>query len=175
MSGDFSSFGSFGGLDPEWLRLMQAQWQAAQMQQPMAGMDLAKMGAAPAMPVPAAGGQAAAAPAPAAEPAIVGDPRQERGGQIGAAQQSGLMRFIEDLTGGGQKGPDSDRRQPDIMAALRGLSGGAARPAGGGSGGQAPAPAPASHRPQGGGALPMREPTPGNPYLKRRRGLLDDE
>ncbi|MBR0647559.1 hypothetical protein [Plastoroseomonas hellenica] len=161
--------------DPELLRLWQAQ-AAAAMASPI-GMELAKVSAPrealplppppppPPPPLPAVGADAAAPPVmPTGPNADTAPP--------------GIKP--EAIASGGPKGG-----QPvDLVALLRGLAGIVPRPAAPQRQALSAAPAPSFHRPQT-GTLPMRQPIPGNPYLRtavpgaaairpRRRGLLDE-
>jgi hypothetical protein len=160
------------GFDPEWLKMLVDQWgnaaHAAATAAPAtgaagtAGTDLAKMAAG--TPIPAEGIDGLGKP----DAAVTPDARD-------------LMTRLG-LSGGGFK----DGQRVDVAALLRaahGLVGAQARGRG------QPAPiatgaAPPGHRPQA-GALPMRQPIPGNPYLRTavpgaaairrgRRGLLDE-
>lgn len=159
MSGDFGGF----GFDPEWLAALASQWQNGAQAMPMAGgMDLAKMGAP--MPAPAGADPAAMPP-----PTDAGTPTTE--------QAAGILARMG-LTGGGNKpgGASGGGSQGGNIATLLRGAGGLARPSGAQQGRpMAAAATTLGNRPRGGGELPYREATPGNPYLKRRKGLLDNE
>ncbi|HEY4252588.1 MAG TPA: hypothetical protein VGM87_15350 [Roseomonas sp.] len=154
--------------DPELLTLWDAQALAP---------ELAKRAtAAPPEPLPLP-------PVPPAEPPplpgqpAAGAPPGARPEPLAAAETRGLLTRLG-LAGGGFK----DRPPVDVPALLRGLAG-MLRPPAAAMPRPVAQPAPPGNRPRG-GSLPMRQATPGNPYLqaaaqpasplrRRQRGLLD--
>ncbi|HEY4250646.1 MAG TPA: hypothetical protein VGM87_05585 [Roseomonas sp.] len=178
MSGDFGSL----GLDPEMMRRLLEQWQVGAaiapdgtgaMMQPDPAADFAKMGAPPMAAAPAADPATLGKPNALAAPAGSGLPKPT--GYVPGQQPTGVTDVMARLGLGGGGSKNGQPQGGGITGLLRGASG-LARP--NSAGGQAmpmSAGQPPGNRPRGGGALPMREFVPGNPYLKRRKGLLDDE
>jgi hypothetical protein len=138
-------------IDPKLLELWQKQ-QAAAMAAPMAAPQPEPL------PIP---------PVPPALPPSVPVPA---GAEPDAAAQDAPQPV--EAFGNSVKPPAAF----NLVAFLRGLAEIVPRPPAPTRSTPGPAPAPPGHRPQG-GALPMRQAIPGNPYLQqqRRRGLLDRE